>query len=127
MKDIFRTGRRPDLMRTAFILSILILIIVVLFVADGISSYKARYDETYLENVRNAIYDTLITCYALEGSYPDSLAYLSDHYGLVLDRDKYIFRYELIGSNLFPEFEVIPYSNIDTDQRTSIYGKEGGS
>ena len=127
MAEIFGTKRRPDLMKTAFAMIIAILVAVVLLIISGIAGYKDRYKKTYLENVRSAIYDTLITCYALEGSYPETIGYLADHYGLVLDKKKYIFRYELTGSNLFPDYEVMPYSDPDTDQRTSIYGKEGDS
>jgi hypothetical protein len=119
MTEIFRTKRRPDMMKTAFAVTIVILAVAVLTVISGISGYKKKYGETYLNNVKSAVYDTLITCYALEGSYPANLEYLSDHYGLVLDKSRYIFRYDLTGSNLFPDFEVVPYSK--SDKRTPIY------
>jgi hypothetical protein len=127
MKGIFGTGRRHDLMKTALYMIIILLIFVVLLIANGVSEYRKKYEAAYLVNVKTAVYDTLITCYSLEGRYPESLEYLADHYGLVLNKEKYIFGYELVGSNLFPDFEVVPYNDEDTDQRTTVYGKEGGS
>jgi hypothetical protein len=127
MKGIFGTGRRYDLMKIAFFMIMLLLIFIVLLAANGLSEYKAKYDAAYLGNLKTAISDSLITCYSLEGRYPESLEYLADHYGLILNKEKYIFGYELVGSNLFQDFEVVPYNDDDTAQRTTVYGKEGGS
>ena len=59
------------------------------------------------EGLRSSILRGAVHCYALEGFYPDSLAYLEDHYGLEYDKDKYLISYEIIGSNLMPDVTVI--------------------
>ena len=53
--------------------------------------------------VRDAIIRALIACYAAEGSYPASLSYLEQHYGVVIDYDKYIINYGVFASNVVPE------------------------
>jgi hypothetical protein len=46
-------------------------------------------------------------CYALEGAYPPTLEYLEENYGLMLDRDRFHYLYEVIGSNIHPIVEVL--------------------
>jgi siderophore synthetase component len=55
------------------------------------------------ENVRRA----LLSCYAYEGFYPDSIDYLEEHYKLVINKDKYFVHYRIIANNLFPEVIVV--------------------
>ena len=47
------------------------------------------------ERIKEAIERTCVQCYALEGSYPPDLEYLSKNYGLILNDEKYfiIMRY----------------------------------
>lgn len=57
--------------------------------------------------VRNAIRNAVITCYAVEGAYPDTLEYLRENYGLAYDENQYIVRYDAFASNLFPDIQVL--------------------
>ena len=49
-----------------------------------------------------------VSCYAIEGSYPASLDYLTTHYGVVIDEEKFAVHYEIFASNLMPEITVVP-------------------
>ena len=83
-----------------------IVLIITLATLAGLDSFWKSQDESRPEDVRRAILDACVQCYALEGSYPPSLKYLEDHYGLILDRDKYYFYYEVFASNVMPTVEV---------------------
>ena len=48
-----------------------------------------------------------IHCYAIEGSYPENLAYITDHYGIQIDRTRYAVYYEIFASNMLPDITVI--------------------
>lgn len=48
-----------------------------------------------------------VTCYAIEGSYPDSVSYIEEHYGVIVDTTKYAVYYEIFASNILPEITVI--------------------
>ena len=72
---------------------------------DSLSGITARQEA---DGLRDSILQSAVHCYALEGFYPDSLAYLEDHYGLTYKQDKYLVTYEIIGSNLMPDVSVIP-------------------
>lgn len=55
------------------------------------------------EGLRRAV----ITCYAVEGSYPESLSYIEAHYGVHIDSTKYSVHYDIFASNIFPIITVI--------------------
>ena len=48
------------------------------------------------------------TCYAIEGRYAPSFAYLSEHYGVRIDEDQYIVVYDLFASNIRPIVRLLP-------------------
>ena len=48
-----------------------------------------------------------MTCFAIEGFYPDSLDYLVDNYHIVYDPKEYHVFYETKGANFKPRVEVI--------------------
>lgn len=56
----------------------------------------------------NAVVQSAVHCYSVEGAYPDSLDYLKKHYGITWDESKYKVTYEIIAKNIRPEVKVIP-------------------
>ena len=58
------------------------------------------------EFVTKAVHNAALTCYAVEGAYPNDLEYLRAHYGLAYDQSRYLVRYESFGSNLMPDISV---------------------
>ena len=57
--------------------------------------------------VENAIRRAMVTCYAIEGRYPASFAYLSENYGVVVDEGRYYVRFEAFASNVMPSVSVL--------------------
>lgn len=72
----------------------------------GVQSVSAVSEEKEMENIENAVVQSAVFCYGTEGSYPESLAYLREHYGLQYDEDKYIVDYEIVGKNIRPQVRV---------------------
>ena len=85
-----------------FIMLVLVLIITLASLVSLESFWDSR-NSSRPEDIRKAVLDACVQCYALEGSYPPSLEYLEKHYGLILDREEYIY-YE--ASNVMPTVEV---------------------
>lgn len=48
-----------------------------------------------------------VACYAAEGSYPPSLEYLKEHYGIQVDEERYTVRYDAFAQNLMPDITVL--------------------
>ncbi|NLU32983.1 MAG: hypothetical protein GXX04_10240 [Clostridiaceae bacterium] len=97
------SGRNPIHIR---LIMLAIVLIITLAGLAGLDSFWEDHSESRPEDIRRAVLDACVQCYALEGSYPPSLEYLEDHYGLILDREKYYFYYEVFASNVMPTVEV---------------------
>ena len=54
-----------------------------------------------------AVLQAAVQCYAVEGSYPASLDYLEENYGLLVNHDRFIVTYEAFASNLMPQVNVL--------------------
>lgn len=56
--------------------------------------------------LRQAINQAVVSCYAVEGRYPESLEYLEENYGVRIDREQYIATYEVFADNIKPQVRV---------------------
>jgi hypothetical protein len=97
-----RMGRERDygtIARWITVISSGVLLVVVVL---AVSRFGGRSSDLSAASVERAIHSSVVQCYALEGSYPPSLEYLEKNYGLLLDRTRYAFLYEVPGANLAP-------------------------
>ncbi len=76
---------------------------------------ERRVSAESLQMMEQAVTRAAIECYALEGFYPPSVDYLSDHYGVAIDQEQYFVDYVFIGSNLMPEIMVLPIVGGESD------------
>lgn len=72
-------------------------------------SHKASTEGA--DTLRDGIRRAAVQCYAIEGRYPPSVAYLEDNYGIQIDRNRYNVFYEGFASNIMPEITVIQAGN----------------
>lgn len=98
------------------LLPVLIFAVILSFFAYGLSGVGQTTEEERMRSVEKAISKATVQCYAVEGQYPPSLAYLEDHYGLSLDYDKYIIQYDVFASNIMPTILVMPREFQDQGQ-----------
>ena len=63
-------------------------------------------DSAETDIVRDAVKNAALTCYAVEGAYPDSVEYLREHYHLAYDEDRYFITYDAFASNMIPDIWV---------------------
>ena len=71
-----------------------------------ISAITTTSDSQETQLVYDAVKNAALTCYAAEGSYPENLQYLRDHYHLSYNEDRYIVYYEAFASNRIPDIWV---------------------
>ncbi|MCL1829122.1 MAG: hypothetical protein FWG32_06465 [Oscillospiraceae bacterium] len=55
------------------------------------------------ESIRRAV----VSCYAIEGTYPESYEYIKENYKVRIDEKKFFIRYEVFASNIMPEFRIV--------------------
>ena len=67
-------------------------------------------DGETLELTARSLRRAAVQCYALEGVYPTSLAYLEEHYGVAVDESRCFVDYQYVAANLMPDITVLPRS-----------------
>ena len=92
---------RRDWIKLAAIAAVLIFALVL---ANRID---VAHESAETEIVRNAVKNAALTCYAVEGAYPESLQYMRDNYGLAYDESRYLVTYDAFASNLLPDIFVV--------------------
>ena len=93
--------------RLIYLLPVLAFLILFVLFLQGIGSVSESTLSKQQESLETALERSISQCYAVEGSYPPSLEYLEQHYGLLYDEDSFFVDYEYYGSNLLPEVTVL--------------------
>lgn len=88
---------------------IMLLIMAVIWIAGfhAIQNIALNRSEDRSKAIETVLLQAAVQCYALEGSYPDSLDYLKENYGIILDESQYYYFYDVQGANMAPKIAVI--------------------
>ncbi|MBQ7841073.1 MAG: hypothetical protein IJ390_11415 [Lachnospiraceae bacterium] len=73
----------------------------------GTSDLSAQSAARQKQSLEEALRRSIITCYAQNGFYPESLEYLLSHYPILYDDSRYIIHYQPVASNLMPDVTVL--------------------
>ncbi|MGN0671784.1 MAG: hypothetical protein ACI4KE_04050, partial [Anaerovoracaceae bacterium] len=73
----------------------------------GIFSVSDTAYERQKESLTNALSRSITYCYTVEGSYPDSLEYIEENYGLIYNRELFYVDYRTNGANIYPDVTVL--------------------
>ncbi len=85
------------------LLSIVLVLAAAVLLVNRIATAQ---DSAETDIVRDAVKNAALTCYAVEGAYPDSVEYLREHYHLAYDESRYLITYEAFASNMIPDIWV---------------------
>ena len=88
------------------ILKIAALVVVLALVVLLVGRIDRAQGREETEIVRDAIKNAALTCYAVEGAYPDDIDYLRENYQLAYNEDQYFVTYEAFASNRIPDIWV---------------------
>ena len=97
-----RSGKR--LWRLAIPLLILCILLWFFTALGHLGAGQAQEGRQQLET---ALRRAAVACYATEGVYPPTLGYLTEHYGIQIDRSRYSVFYEIFAENLMPQITVL--------------------
>lgn len=73
---------------------------------SGTLLFSRKADLKGAETLRDAIRRASVQCYAIEGRYPPSVAYLEENYGIRIDKERYDVFYNGFASNFMPDITV---------------------
>ena len=107
-KQVFK--KSPIFALLSVLVPVLFTVAVAAAVITGINqaeqSSRAEGERILAEGIRRAV----LTCYAVEGFYPESIAYIERHYGVFVDKTKYVVHYNIFASNIMPGISVFEYN-----------------
>lgn len=86
-------------------LAIFLALLLVFWLA--VDKVTTASDDAELTMIRDAVKNAALTCYAVEGAYPDELDYLREHYGLGYNEERYMVYYDAFASNVMPDIQVV--------------------
>ena len=87
----------------AVLIFVALIVGFILLINNITGKSNSREKEIVAEAVKNAA----LTCYAVEGMYPEDISYLRDNYNLSFNEDKYVVDYTIFASNVIPHIKVI--------------------
>lgn len=92
-------------LRLALIALVFACAVLLLLLSSGRISRNTRAEQTAL--LRDALDSAVVSCYATEGRYPESLDYLTENYGIQIDSEQYLVIYDAFADNVRPRVQVI--------------------
>ena len=85
---------------------IALMAVLIVGVWQLVSGLDSAHSAAETQFVIDAIHNAALTCYAVEGAYPQDVAYLRENYGLAYDLNRYHVTYDAFASNQMPEIYV---------------------
>ena len=98
---------RVDMVLISRIVFIAILVVLIGYLFFGMVNMGGASPEKQAANYKEIIDKALVQCYALEGSYPADIHYLSKYGVLFLD-EQFYYSYDIFATNVMPSVVVAP-------------------
>ena len=74
---------------------------------SSLTSIDAHNEQAQATALKASVLRATLTCYAIEGRYPQDAEYLHVHYGLLYDRSHFIVTINTFSENLLPDISVM--------------------
>jgi len=87
--------------------SILFFLVIIVYFTFQLKSVSGDTLDRQEASLESAINRGIVSCYCVEGTYPPSLSYLVEHYGITYDKNSFFVDYQSIGSNIYPDVTII--------------------
>lgn len=73
----------------------------------GITNVENSGEAESKRVLEESVHKAIISCYAIEGRYPESVEYLKENYNLIYDEEKYDIGYSIFADNVMPDVYII--------------------
>ena len=87
--------------------SILITVCVAAVIMLGLLQTEASGRAEGRRLLEEGITNAVVRHYAIEGSYPGSISFVEDSYGIHIDRTRYAVFYRVLAPNIMPDITVV--------------------
>lgn len=104
-KEVFK--KSPLQMFASALIPALFTVTIIIVMLYGMQQTEQSSKAEGLRLLKEGLTRAAVTCYAVEGRYPESLSYIEERYGVRIDETKYIVYYDVFASNILPDITVI--------------------
>lgn len=104
-KQIFKRSGISALL--SGIVPVLFSLVMIVMIVYGLKQTEISNRAEGMRILEDGIRRAAVTCYAIEGFYPDTIGYIEDHYGINIDRTRYAVYYVVFASNIMPDITVL--------------------
>ena len=80
--------------------------LILTVILAGLKITNQSVSESGLRVAKEAVLRAAVSCYALEGAYPESYAYLKENYAVNVNEALYMVNYTIFASNIMPDITV---------------------
>lgn len=105
MQRFKKDSKKPHQYR--LLISIILFLCILALFYFGTSALSGRAMNEQIENVNTQLRQSVVHCYCVEGTYPESLAYLEENYGFTYNKNRFFIDYQPLGQNMMPDITVI--------------------
>ncbi len=70
--------------------------------------------------LEESVHKAIVSCYAIEGRYPENVDYLKQNYGLIYDEEKYAIGYNIFADNIMPDVFIIDLTMPDEREEETL-------
>jgi len=89
------------------VFSVALFVFIIAILLSGFRQASDSQADEALRVAEESIYRAAVSCYAIEGSYPQDFRYIKENYSVSIDESKYIVHYSVFASNIMPDISVI--------------------
>jgi len=104
-KSIYRKGIW-DILRSMLV-PVLFTLIVIGMILYGLNQTESSSKAEALRILDDSIRNAVVSCYTIEGKYPESVAYIEENYNIHIDRNRFVVHYDVFATNIMPDIMVI--------------------
>ena len=69
--------------------------VIAIFLLSSAIKFNAQSQDIRIKAAAALIREAASNCYVLEGRYPDDIDYLVKNYGIIIEREKYVYTYRI--------------------------------
>ena len=106
-RNRFERDKQLPFAKLVYLLPLAAFLALFLLFYSSLQSVSDTALEKQRESLETALNRSIAQCYAVEGAYPPSLAYIKEHYGLLYNEELFYVDYQPIGSNIMPDVTIL--------------------
>lgn len=99
--------KRPVFPWKGIVITIIVFLAILVLFSGLLGRTSSSADREQADLLETAIRNAAVTSYAIEGNYPATIQKIVSDYGVIIDQDRFIVRYDVFAPNVMPDISVV--------------------